>query len=197
MIKSPKLGFKDGYVEVEVNRERKWKNIETGVLLEEEDRYTEDLDIAKKYIIKTLSNKTKESIENGIDVITSFSEDSAPEHFSLTETDQTNIDSMFSAVVLGATEYSYHADGKDCIMYPASDIISIYITYKSFVTYSTTYYNKLKKWINRLETTEEVRSIYYGEELPEDLKTEMDSIISSAQQQVDIVINKITNEASS
>ena len=71
------------------------------------------------------------------------------EHFALEPNDQTNIDSMFTAITLGATQYPYHADGSQCKMYVAADIMTLYVAYKSFVTYQTTYNNFLKIWINR------------------------------------------------
>ena len=54
-----------------------------------------------------------------------------PEHFSLEPNDQTNIDSMFTAVTLGATQYPYHSDGAQCKMYSAVDIVTLYVAYKT------------------------------------------------------------------
>ena len=113
------------------------------------------------------------------------------QHFALTPNDQTNIDSMFAAVTLGATEYPYHADGAQCAMYSAADILALYVAYKSFVTYQTTYCNFLKIWINREEDRATLEGITYGAELPEDLAAEMQAILETAQNEIQAVVSKL------
>lgn len=113
------------------------------------------------------------------------------QHFALTPNDQTNIDSMFAAVTLGATEYPYHADGEKCVLYSAADILTLYVAYKSFVTYQTTYCNFLKVWINREEDRAMLENITYGAELPEDLAAEMQTILAAAQNQIQAVASKL------
>lgn len=112
-------------------------------------------------------------------------------HFSLDTHDQTNIDAMFTAVNLGATEYPYHADGDKCILFTKEDIIRLYAACKSYVTYQTTYCNFLKLWIARETDQEVLAGIVYGSELPGDLKAEMEAILESAEAQ----IKGITGEA--
>jgi len=97
----------------------------------------------KKNDLPTLAQKVaddaSEACQNfiyaGIDVELS----DGTQHFSLMPNDQTNIDSMFAAITLGASEYPYHPDGGKCVMYSAADIITLYSEYKSFVTKQTTY----------------------------------------------------------
>ena len=90
-----------------------------------------------------MANETCQSlIYAGIDVQLTTGQ----EHFSLEPNDQTNIDSMFTAVTLGATQYPYHSDGAQCKMYSAVDIVTLYVAYKTFVTKQTTYCNFLKIW---------------------------------------------------
>ena len=109
------------------------------------------------------------AIHAGVDVALS----GGAEHFALTPNDQTNIDSMFTAITLGATQYPYHADGSQCKMYVAADIMTLYVAYKSFVTYQTTYNNFLKIWINRETDKNALAGITYGSTLPEDLLTQI------------------------
>jgi len=142
--------------------------------------------IAKK--LNELSAACEDAISSGVDVTLS---DGTTEHFSLEDTDQTNIESIFNAVVLGATEYPYHADDGACKMYAAVDIVSIYVAAKTLVTYHTTYFNAMKQWVNRLETAEEVQAIKYGDELPEDLATSMNEIIANAQVQMNAILAKL------
>lgn len=142
--------------------------------------------IAKK--LNELSAACENTISNGVDVTLA---DGTTEHFSLEDTDQTNIESIFNAVVLGATEYPYHADDEACKMYSSADIISIYVAAKTLVTYHTTYFNSLKQWVNRLETAAEVQAINYGDTLPDDLATSMNEIIANAQTQMNAILAKL------
>lgn len=135
-----------------------------------------------------MANRTCEAtIYAGIDAELS----GGTQHFALTPNDQTNIDSMFTAVTLGATQYPYHADGAQCAMYSAADILALYVAYKSFVTYQTTYCNFLKIWINREEDRATLENITYGAELPEDLAAEMQTILAAAQTQIEAVASKL------
>ena len=119
-------------------------------------------------------------ITAGMDVVFA---DGRKEHFSLESYDQTNIDELFSAVMLGAPAYPYHADGESCKMYKAEDIVSLYITKQGYVTQQTTYYNALRQWILREESLEVLKGIFYGAELPEDLKAEVDKILQMVREQ--------------
>ena len=112
--------------------------------------------------------------------------------FSLMPNDQTNIDSMFAAITLGASEYPYHPDGGKCVMYSAADIITLYSEYKSFVTKQTTYCNALRQWAKRETDPNVIGSIYYGCALPEDLEKEVGDILSAAQAQITAIINKLS-----
>lgn len=120
----------------------------------------------KKNDLPTLAQKVaddaSETCQNfiyaGIDVELS----DGTQHFSLMPNDQTNIDSMFAAITLGASEYPYHPDGGKCVMYSAADIITLYSEYKSFVTKQTTYCNALRQWAKRETDPNVIGSIYYG-----------------------------------
>ena len=141
----------------------------------------------------TMASETcQEKIYAGIDVELS----NGVQHFSLQPNDQTNIDSMFTAVTLGATEYPYHPDGGQCVMYSAADIVTLYVAYKSFVTQQTTYCNFLRIWINRETDKELLGDIEYGSDLPDDLKAEMQAILASAQAQIQNIVNALTTAAS-
>lgn len=96
---------------------------------------------------------------------------------------------MFTAVTLGATEYPYHADGDQCVLFSAKDIVELYVAYKGFVTYQTTYCNFLKVWIKRETDPGVVGNIVYGSELPDDLKAEMEAILEAADAQNQGIIN--------
>lgn len=135
-----------------------------------------------------MANETCQSlIYAGIDVQLTTGQ----EHFSLEPNDQTNIDSMFTAVTLGATQYPYHSDGAQCKMYSAVDIVTLYVAYKTFVTKQTTYCNFLKIWVNREADKDVLAGITYGSELPSDLNAEMEEILTAAAAEIQAIIGKM------
>lgn len=136
----------------------------------------------------TVSDTCQQLIYDGIDVTLSTGE----KHFSLEVADQSNIDGIFNAVVWGATEYPYHADGEPCAMYSAADIMTLYVAYKSFVTKQTTYCNALRQWIKRVDDKETLNAIEYGANLPDDLEAGVEKILNAAQQQIQSIIAKLT-----
>lgn len=149
----------------------------------------------KKEDLPTLAEKTATMasetcqglIYAGIDVDLS----GGKQHFSLQPHDQTNIDSMFTAVTLGATQYPYHADGGQCVMFSAEDIITLYVAYKGFVTQQTTYCNFLRIWCKRETDNDVIANIMYGSELPDDLQEEMQEILTSAATQIQAIVDAL------
>lgn len=138
-----------------------------------------DLPTLAEKKLQMASDTCQSLIYAGIDVELS----AGTEHFSLETHDQTNIDSMFTAVTLGAAEYPYHSDGNRCTMYSAADIVTLYLAYKSFVTRQTTYCNFLKIWISRETDRTVLAGIRYGSDLPSDLAAEMETILAKASEQ--------------
>lgn len=147
---------------------------------------------AKK--LEEASDACEAAITAGIDVLFG---DGTQEHFSLEAPDQSNIDSIFNAVVmLGATAYPYHADGKQCKLYSAADIVTLYTAKQSAITQQTTYNNALRQWIGRETSLEVLKGISYGVELPEDLKAEVADILQKAKEQVEAIAKKLETSQS-
>lgn len=142
---------------------------------------------AKK--LEEASDACEAAITSGIDVLFG---DGRQEHFSLEVPDQSNIDGVFNAVMLGATAYPYHADGKQCKLYSAADIVTLYTAKQSTITQQTTYNNALRQWIGRETSLEVLKGISYGVELPEDLQTEVAGILQQAQEQVEAIAKKLS-----
>lgn len=132
-----------------------------------------------------------EAIYAGVDVELS----GGAEHFALTLKDQTNIDSMFDAVKMGAEKYLYHADSGACMMYSAADIAAIYTSAKVHITYCTTYCNALKQWIKRETDPAVLEAITYGSDLPEDLAARMQQLLAEAQEVVATISAKLPGGA--
>lgn len=127
---------------------------------------------------KEISNSCNLAIINGIDVETSEGE----EHFSLEETDQINLTTAYNAVLQGATQYPYHADGKMCRMFTTEEITAISLASISHKLYHTTLCNHLLTWIRRTETKEELDKITYStDNMPDDLLQNMIQVLAASQ----------------
>lgn len=148
----------------------------------------EQMETLRTKKLEEASDACEAAITAGIDVLFW---DGTQEHFSLEVPDQSNIDSIFSAVMLGATAYPYHADGKQCKLYSAADIVTLYTAKQSTITQQTTYNNALRQWIGRETSLEVLKGIFYGVELPEDLKAEVADILQKAKEQVEVIAKKL------
>ena len=111
--------------------------------------------------------------------------------YSLTPNDQINIDSMFNAVLAGAKEYPYHADGESCCNMKAEDILNLYVLYKKTVTYYTTYYNQLKMYIDTLTDKKDVEKVFFGQELTGVFQEQLEDMMASADVQMQSIIAKL------
>lgn len=153
----------------------------------------EQMETLRAEKLKAASDACEAAITSGIDVLFG---DGRQEHFSLEVPDQSNIDGVFNAVVLGATAYPYHADGEQCKLYSAADIVTLYVAKQSAITQQTTYNNALRQWLRRETSFEVLKGISYGVELPDDLKTEVAGILQQAQEQVEAIVAKLTTTVS-
>ena len=124
-----------------------------------------------------ISNACNAAIVAGMDVETS----QGTEHFALQETDQINLTTAYNAVISGAANYPYHADGQLCRMFTAEEITAISTASISHKLYHTTLCNHLLTWVRRAETAEELGSITYSaDNLPEDLAANMAQVLAAA-----------------
>ena len=124
-----------------------------------------------------ISDACNAAIVAGMDVETA----QGTEHFSLQETDQINLTPAYNAIISGAANYPYHADGQLCRMFTAEEITAISTASISHKLYHTTLCNHLLTWVRRAETTEELGSITYSaDNLPEDLAANMAQVLAAA-----------------
>lgn len=118
--------------------------------------------------------------------------DGSAESFAYSLEDQANISEMFNAVIMGATQYPYHADGKECKMYSAQDILTIYVMLSTLKTSQLTYHNQLRAYVQSLTKAEDVEGIKYGQELTGQYLEAYGSIMAQAKVELDKVIAKVT-----
>ena len=191
MIITPQLPPKAGYVEVEVNGYRTYKNVKTGTLIEDETPVI-TVDSIKAEKIAEIKKDCEDYIYAGTDVTYA---DGTTEHFTYTLADQSNISEMFTAVMAGATEYPYHADGEICKIYTKEQIVTIYGTLSLFKTEATTYHNSLKAQINAMTDIDAISAIKFKEtELTGEYLTNYTAMMASAQTQLNAILAKIPTE---
>lgn len=118
--------------------------------------------------------------------------DNTVEHFTYTLADQSNISEMFTAIMAGATEYPYHADGEICKIYTKEQIVAIYGTLSLFKTEATTYHNSLKAQINAMTDADAISATKFKEtELTGEYLTNYNEMMASAQTQLNAILAKI------
>ena len=118
-------------------------------------------------------------------------------HFTYNLADQSNISEMFTAIMAGATEYPYHADGEICKIYTKEQIVAIYGTLSLFKTEATTYHNSLKAQIKAMTDADAILATKFKEtELTGEYLTNYNEMMASAQTQLNAILAKIpTDEA--
>lgn len=106
------------------------------------------------------------------------------EHFSLKNEDQINLQTAYDAIKGGAIGYPYHSDGNLCRLFKADEITTLANAAVQHKLYHTTYCNHLMRWIDRVETVDELNQIYYGADLPEDLRKNMEQVMAGVKTSV-------------
>lgn len=146
-------------------------------------------DSAKAEKIAEIKKDCEEYIYAGTSVTYT---DGNTEHFTYNLADQSNISEMFTAVMAGATEYPYHADGEICKIYTKEQIVTIYGTLSLFKTEATTYHNSLKAQINAMTDADAISAIKFKEtELTGEYLTNYAAMMASAQTQLNAILAKI------
>ena len=150
------------------------------------------VDSVKAEKIAEIKKDCEDYIYAGTDVTYT---DGSVEHFTYTLADQSNISEMFTAVMAGATEYPYHADGEICKIYTKEQIVTIYGTLSLFKTEATTYHNSLKAQINAMADADAILATKFKEtELTGKYLTNYTAMMASAQTQLNAILAKIPTE---
>ena len=147
---------------------------------------------AKPAKIAEIKQVCESYIYAGTDVTYS---DGTTEHFTYTLADQSNISEMFTAIMAGATEFPYHADGKICKVYSKAQIVAIYGTLSLFKANITTYHNSLKAQVNAMTDADEINAVKFGEtELIGDYLDNYNTMMTSAKTQLNAVLARIPSD---
>ena len=183
-----------GFVNITVKEENGAKVVDTIEVNQEAlDVYKATLpdptDSIKAEKIAEIKKNCEDYIYAGADVTYV---DGVKEHFTYNLADQSNISEMFTAVMAGATEYPYHADGEICKIYTKEQIVVIYGTLSLFKTEATTYHNSLKAQINAMTDADAISAIKFKEtELTGEYLTNYTAMMASAQTQLNAILAKI------
>lgn len=187
-----------GFVNITVKEENGAKVVDTIEVNQEAlDAYKATLpdptDSIKAEKIAEIKKDCEDYIYAGTDVTYG---DGTIEHFTYTLADQSNISEMFTAIMAGATEYPYHADGEICKIYTKEQIVTIYGTLSLFKTEATTYHNSLKAQINAMTDADAISAIKFKETvLTGEYLTNYTAMMVSAQTQLNAILAKIPTEA--
>lgn len=149
--------------------------------------YVPTLEEVRSNVVSQLNSSVEQTIYAGVDVKTSYGD----EHFSLTANDQANIGNIFNAVVMGVEEFPYHADGKECVIYPKADIVSLYVSMQTLITKLTTHGNLLKQYVNSCEDKNAVKAVTLATELTGKLAEQEVKVLASAKAQMDAMLAKL------
>ena len=183
-----------GFVNITVKEENGTRIIDTIEVNQEAlDAFKATLpdptDSVKAEKIAEIKKDCEEYIYAGTDVTYA---DGAKEHFTYSLVDQSNISEMFTAIMAGATEYPYHADGEICKIYSKEQIVTIYGTLSLFKTEATTYHNSLKAQVNAMTDADAISATKFKEtELTGEYLTNYTAMMASAQTQLNAILAKI------
>lgn len=132
-------------------------------------RYVPTLEEVKAQKKAEISAACESTIHSGIDV--KIGEEL--EHFSLETNDQINLFGKQYQLANGVEWMEYHQDGHPCKYYSAADMMKIITAAMEWVSYHTTYCNALNMWIAGAASKDEVNTIYYGADIPEEYQSEV------------------------
>lgn len=134
--------------------------------------YIPTLEEVKEQKVAEINDIQQETIQNGIDVTLS---DGTVEHFSLTDRDQNDLDSLKDEVNEGSEKIPWHVDDESihCRYYSNEDMRTITTAAKRFVTYHVTYFRDLRIYIRSMEDKESVEAVYYGTYVPTEYQSEV------------------------
>lgn len=159
------------------------------------ERSQEEINSDRKSILKEAKiTELRVMNDQTIDAGTTVTLSTGEENFTYTLADQSNVSEMFTAVVMGATEYSYHQNGESCRMFNAGDIMALYGTLSMYKTGLLTYFNQLKNYVGTLTSVDDIQAVTYGQELTGEYLASYNDLMAKNKTQLDKVIENLTQK---
>ena len=143
----------------------------------------------RTYLLKQVGAACRQEIYNGTQVQMG---DGSVEYFTYDDDDQRNLTNAM-AILIVAPELPYipyHPSGGFCRMIPAMDLLTIYSTLQVRLTYLTTRCNFMNMWIKSIQTKEELMTINWDTQLPEEYETQVNDIYQQALGIVNVMKEK-------
>jgi len=120
-----------------------------------------------------LAVASNENIRAGIDV--------GGYHYPLEVVDKFKLQTQLAAIkTMGAEKVLFKAEGELCRMFTADEFVPVANAAIAHVTKHETYLSHLNEWANDAETIDELDKIFYGADLPDELKRNMDELLEEA-----------------
>lgn len=137
----------------------------------EPEPYVPTLEEVKENKVAEMNIAQQSIIQQGIEVTLT---DGATEHFTLTEHDQTSLMGLQAQVAQGVEHIPWHTSDQSehCKFYSNADMALITAAAMSYVTWHVTYFRDLRIYIRSLQTKEEVETVVYGMDIPEEYQSE-------------------------
>lgn len=145
------------------------------------DTETCTLDELIEYTVMQFQKACTQAIYDGCDVDTSV----GIKHFSYTDDDQRNLKAAADLAHSTGLQVPYHADGEDCTLWSALDIVKAYGLNEQLKTYHTTYCNLMCNtkdgYLHSLMNKEDILALSYGTPLPEGKQIKLDTAMAQAE----------------
>lgn len=132
----------------------------------------------RQYLLSVIGQKCQQQIYDGDYVNIS----TGSKKFTYNAEDQINIQNAVSILKLVPTldKVPYHASKNSCYLMDALDLLTVYMTLQTRLTYLTTRGNAFNMWIQNTQTKEELMNITWESELPQEYQENVETIYSYA-----------------
>lgn len=132
----------------------------------------------RQYLLGVIGQKCQQQIYDGDYVNIS----TGSKKFTYNAEDQINIQNAVSILKLVPTldKVPYHASKNSCYLMDALDLLTVYMTLQTRLTYLTTRGNAFNMWIQNTQTKEELMNITWESELPQEYQANVEAIYSYA-----------------
>lgn len=146
----------------------------------EPEPYVPTLEEVKESKVVEMNIAQQSIIQRGIEVTLT---DGTTEHFTLTEHDQTSLMGLQAQVTQGVEHIPWHTSDQSehCKFYSNADMALITAAAMSYVTWHVTYFRDLRIYIRSLQTKEEIETVVYGMDIPEEYQSEPLKAMIAAQ----------------
>lgn len=143
--------------------------------------YEPTLEELREIKVTEMNAAQQKAIREGINITLT---DGTVEHFTLTEHDQTSLVGLQSQVLAGEENIPWHTsdESEHCKFYSNADMQVITGMAMSYVTWHVTYFRDLRIYVRSLQSKEEIESVTYGMEIPEEYQSEPLKAMIAAQQ---------------